>query len=529
VSISREVSSQVGSVSTFASPQEALGVLRSAMGYLAAADPTAMAAETQAQALAGLEQLDAMQAAARASLLGAFTSAKAYQADGDYSPRSWLMHRTRITRGTASAHLAWTRRAAMHPQVIAALAAGNLISESYARTICSWTDRLPGKCQQDADEILIAAARAGADLHTLAEFAAEIYARSLPVTSGDDDPDLEFDDRSVRVEATIDGAGVINGNLTAECASVVTTVLEALSAPADADDTRTQDQRFHDALAEAMRRLIAADLLPGRAGQPTRAWAHVSLADLRAMDLGSALQQEWIAAVRGRWAAARAGASVAGGDGGAWLEGDAARAVTCDATLAPVVTGDVDTSVLDELVRLCVELNRVEHPTAPTGTVSNADGAPRPGTALSREALQQEIIGKAADLLSGPGGLASFLRTRQLGARLAGPSLPLDIGYAKDIPQGIRKAVILRDRRCRWPGGCHQPASACEVHHVRHKAHGGKTSVKQCLLLCTYHHQVMVHRMGWTLILNPDGTTTAWNPGRTKILHSHGPPSARAG
>jgi len=40
--------------------------------------------------------------------------------------------------------------------------------------------------------------------------------------------------------------------------------------------------------------------------------------------------------------------------------------------------------------------------------------------------------------------------------------------------------------------------------------------------------QVVIHRWGWTLTLNPDGTTTAWNPDRTKVLHSHGPP-ARAG
>ena len=137
-------------------------------------------------------------------------------------------------------------------------------------------------------------------------------------------------------------------------------------------------------------------------------------------------------------------------------------------------------------------------------------------------------MGKVADLLSGPGGLASFLRTRQLGARLAGPSLPLDIGYAATIPAGIRNAVIVRDRRCRWPGGCNQPAAACEVHHVRHKAHGGPTSLGQCVLLCSFHHQVVIHRWGWTLVLNPDGTTTAWNPDRTKVLHSHGPP-ARAG
>jgi hypothetical protein len=46
--------------------------------------------------------------------------------------------------------------------------------------------------------------------------------------------------------------------------------------------------------------------------------------------------------------------------------------------------------------------------------------------------------------------------------------------------------------------------------------------------LASFHHQVVIHRWGWTLVLNPDGTTTAWNPDRTKVLHSHGPP-ARAG
>jgi hypothetical protein len=116
----------VTSAVTPASPQEPLAMLRSAAQYLAAADPTAMAAESQAQAqaLIGLEQLDAMQAAARATIVGAFTSAKAYPADGAYSPRSWLMHQTRVTRGAASAHVAWARRAAAHPLVIAALAAG---------------------------------------------------------------------------------------------------------------------------------------------------------------------------------------------------------------------------------------------------------------------------------------------------------------------------------------------------------------------------------------------------------------------
>jgi hypothetical protein len=51
---------------------------------------------------------------------------------------------------------------------------------------------------------------------------------------------------------------------------------------------------------------------------------------------------------------------------------------------------------------------------------------------------------------------------------------------------------------------------------VRHKKNGGKTSAKDCVLLCTFHHQVVIHRWGWTLILNPDGTTTAWNKDKTR-------------
>ena len=67
--------------------------------------------------------------------------------------------------------------------------------------------------------------------------------------------------------------------------------------------------------------------------------------------------------------------------------------------------------------------------------------------------------------------------------------------------------MILRDKHCRWAGGCNEPAAACEVHHVTHKANGGKTSTKDCVLLCFFHHQVVIHRQGWTLVLNPDGTT----------------------
>lgn len=58
----------------FASTREALGMLRAAMGYLAAVDPAALAAEAQAECLVELEQIDAIETAARAAILGAFTA-----------------------------------------------------------------------------------------------------------------------------------------------------------------------------------------------------------------------------------------------------------------------------------------------------------------------------------------------------------------------------------------------------------------------------------------------------------------------
>ena len=122
-----------------------------------------------------------------------------------------------------------------------------------------------------------------------------------------------------------------------ECGAVVRTVLDALSAPAGAEDTRTQPQRYHDALHEAMQRLVTAGLLPDRAGQPVV--AHISLADLMVLDGSSPLLEEWTANLRAQWAGHRAEASEGGSTGGAWLDGDAADAMACDAAMVPSSPG----------------------------------------------------------------------------------------------------------------------------------------------------------------------------------------------
>jgi len=516
----------MGTAPVFADASQALEVARAALGYLAATDATQLTLAEQAGCLHGLEKLNSAAVAARTSILGAFTAGQGYAEDGDYSPRTWLMHQTGITHGAAVSHTAWMKWAAAHPAVHAALAAEQ-ISASYAQVICGWTSKLPADARPAADDILLGAAESGLELEDLAGLAGEMYERSRqdkPDTDpGDGEPDAagpdgegqdherdqRQDDRGVKIATTFGGAGWIRGDLTPECAEFVRTVLDSLSGPVNSDDDRSHEQRYHDALQEAMRRLIAAGLVPERAGAAVNVLAYVSLADLMLMEGSSALLEEWASGLRARWAGHRAAADEAGGHQGLWLDGDAAQALACDASVTPVVVGDVNAAAFDDLVRLCVELGKFRHGTGE---------AP----------LVQAIIGKAVELLSGPGGLASYLRRQELDARLAGPSLPLDIGYSKSVPAHIRKAVRLRARHCEWAGGCRQPASACEVHHTKHKADGGPTSLTGCVLLCHFHHQVMIHRRGWTLVVNPDGSTTAWNKDRTKVLRSHGPP-ARAG
>ena len=387
----------------FASLAEAATAVRGGLGYLAAIDPAQLPAGEQAELLRLLEQAHALETAARARGLAAFTAGQGYHEDGCYGARSWLIHHLGVTKGAAAAYLAWARRAATHPRVLAALAAED-IWESVARTICDWTGLLPEDCRDAADAILVAAAVSGASLADLARLAAEIYARSRPPDPGG--PDGGFGDRSVRLETTFEGAGVLGGDLTPECAAVVGAVLDALSAPAGAGDLRTHGQRYHDALQDAMQRLLGAGLLPGRAGQPVRAWAHMSLAELLALDGDGALLGQWTAAVRARWAGHRAAASAGGSDGAAWLDGAAAAAVACDALISPVVTGDVDPGALDGLVRLCVELSRWDDPdpggTDPDDTgrehADPADPAAAP-SGLSREALERAIIGKTTSFL----------------------------------------------------------------------------------------------------------------------------------
>lgn len=477
-----------------ASVRDALIMLEQALGYLAGADSAMLTAAEQAESLRALERAGARHTAARARMLSSFMATDGYEDDGQGSARTWLAWQTRVTRAAASGAVGWARRLAAHPVIADGMAAGEL-SDSWARLICAWTDRLPADRRRDADDILVHAAAGGADVRDLAGLAEEMYRR---LAGPDADGDDGFDDRYLNLGLTWRGAGHAEGDLTPGCAAALGAVLDALGKKAGPEDTRTARQRRHDALEEACRRLIAAGMVPGRAGQPTHIQVHMTLSQLR--DLPGAPEAERA------WAAARASEP-------GWLTGPEAGAAACDATIIPVVTGHVGPQALDRLTEILTGRSYRDRGPASGGPLS----------AVSQRRLGGALLGLAAGALSGPGGLAAHLRAG-LGGPLATPSLPLDIGAAGEtIPVHLRRAVATRHPYCAFPG-CDAPAGACHIHHLVARAKGGATALGNLVPLCGFHHLVAVHRWGWRLTLNPDGTTTATNPAGSRTLHSHAPP-----
>ncbi|MGB8961945.1 MAG: HNH endonuclease signature motif containing protein [Pseudonocardiaceae bacterium] len=85
-------------------------------------------------------------------------------------------------------------------------------------------------------------------------------------------------------------------------------------------------------------------------------------------------------------------------------------------------------------------------------------------------AVLQDRIGTATLALGGPIN-ADIARRIARDAQLIPMVLgargePLDVGHASHtIPTAIRRAVIIRDSGCAFPG-CTVPARWCEIHHL---------------------------------------------------------------
>ena len=111
------------------------------------------------------------------------------------------------------------------------------------------------------------------------------------------------------------------------------------------------------------------------------------------------------------------------------------------------------------------------------------NGSPIPRSVLDRIACDSEIT----RIVFGP------------------DSQPLDVGRSQRTYTGSqRRAVVARDRCCRYPG-CDRPPALGEVHHVRWWVRDhGPTSVPEGVLLCWHHHD-LVHRRNVAIAWGPGG------------------------
>jgi hypothetical protein len=103
-----------------------------------------------------------------------------------------------------------------------------------------------------------------------------------------------------------------------------------------------------------------------------------------------------------------------------------------------------------------------------------------------------------------------------------GGSEPLDVGRRTPVvPSPMKRAVIVRDRHCVFPG-CDRPPPWCDAHHIEHWADGGVTAISNLLLLCRRHHRLVHQPAGFTLKLM-DGRPVFRRPDGS-LLEDRAPP-----
>ncbi len=241
------------------SAADALRLAHASLDYLNGPDAALLDPAALGPVLRSLGELRAKFTAAHAGFLRRFNAADAHDGDGYGTPAAWLAAMTKVSRKDANAGVRQMRRLGARPALDGALAAGQL-SPSWSGEIAGITGKLPPELRGQTDQILVAAAAAGASLHDVKMLARCAVEQWLAAQPSPDDGD-EFDDRFVQVGTTFGGAACIRGNLTPECAAAVQAVLDALGKKRGPEDTRTADPTGRS--SEATRRPHSGRDKPG--------------------------------------------------------------------------------------------------------------------------------------------------------------------------------------------------------------------------------------------------------------------------
>jgi Domain of unknown function (DUF222)/HNH endonuclease len=416
----------------------------------------------------------------------------------------WLRQRLRLGRGAA--RQAVTTARALHRGPLAgtaqALAAGE-ISPAHAAVLAAGTGDLPADTTMEAEPVLLEAARQ-LDPPRLRRVVAHLRYVADP-DAADAEAQCRYQRRGVWLSPTWEGMVALGGLLDPEAGQTLLAALEPLARPSDAEDARTGWQRNADGLGELARRSLQAGILPRSGGVRPQLLVTVDLDTLLGRDGSLGGELGWTGS----------------------LPGEACRRLACDGALTRVLVTRQPHQHADHPDSHRPTSpghsgdQRGSHPDRghrhPHGGWDGASGDDGGWDGATGDPTWDSGSGNGnGGPGSGAGGLAGRLRAaiRLLPPVLGGaPTQPLEVGHTTHtVSPAQRNALIVRDGGCAFPG-CDRPQSWCEVHHLRHWAHGGPTDPANLVLLCWTHHRA-VHEGGWRLGRDPQGRLTATPPHR---------------
>ncbi len=404
-------------------------------------------------------------------------------AEGAASAAAWLRAHCRLSAAESHRRVKVGRALERMPETKRAFEAGE-ISYSHARVLASEVDERTEEAFRGVEESLVHVARqcSPAELRRVVEY----WRTHLDDDKGASAAEERHEQRRLHVSPTFEGMVAIDGLLDPEGGEIVLTALQGLvdagreaergehdargergEPGAPGEQRRSAPQRRADALVEACRALLDGRVPVTRGGERPHITVVVSLEALAARTAGGPL------------------ADLADAVDAIDVDAITADAIGAAGITSPARLGLLESWDLIEALR--------------TGRCEAAHLGPVSAETVRRWACDASI----SRVITGARGE------------------PLEAGRQRRTVTGAqRRALVVRDGGCRFPG-CDRPPAWCAPHHLVHWADGGPTDLGNLLLLCHRHHR-FVHEGRWEIAIDAEGqvavqapTERARGPGRS--------------
>jgi hypothetical protein len=436
-----------------------------------------------------------------------------WELDGATSMIAWLGHELGMVAGRAQRAAVTGRRLRAWPCTAEAWESGVLSGGQVEAVVANVPPYAVERFA--AGEEAVVADLSVLDVHdtTAVMQAWRAHAEALDAASGDGAGRRQRRSRLCH-SRTLDGWHRFDGDFDPEAGAIIDLALQAAMTPdVGGEPRRDRPERVAGALADICRLFLDS---PGLRPQPASAETTSEAtrkATSEAVDLADGDDHD------DRREADRAGRPSPGGG-----SGESGSGPTGDGRGGGGGRSRPHLHVLCDLA--------VIHPHLRTPDVAGVPGGPRaPDLAGLPGGARAPDVGRLVDRFYAAAGCARLLDGTALDAQTtqrllcdaavhrvitAGRATILDHGRAtRTITPGLYRALLVRDRGCRWPG-CHRPPQWCEGHHVIAWNDQGPTRLDNLVLLCTRHHHLTHgqagHPQGWHLKLLPDATLETTSP-----------------